>query len=72
MAWLSRVRVILNLRNFQTTLLFSDREKAPNYEIPSSFWINARGLWAEFKKIIGHFEGNLISFKIIKIMLYKI
>jgi len=28
-----------------------------------SFWINARNLW-EFKKIIDHFEGNLISFKI--------
>jgi len=39
------------------------------YEIPSLFWINTRSLWIEFKKIIGHFEENLISFKI---MLYKI
>ena len=44
------------------------RRKAP-YEIPSSLWVNARSLWTEFKKIIGHSERNLIS---CKIMLYKI
>ena len=36
-------------------------EERPHYEIPSLFWVNARKLWAEFKKIINQFEGNLIS-----------
>jgi len=44
--------------------------KGPCYEIRVYLGeINARSLWAEFKKIIDHFEGNLISFKI---TLYKI
>ena len=45
------------------------QRKDPYYEMPSSFQVNAKSLLAEFKKIIGHFERNLISFKI---MLYKI
>jgi len=46
------------------------RGKAPIMQYRVHFEIiNAKSLSAEFKKIIDHFEGNLISFKI---TLYKI
>jgi len=46
--------------------VYTYRGKIPIMRVlPSSFWVNARNLQAEFKKIVSHFEGNLITFKII-------
>ena len=49
-----------NRRLREDKLKFSSeiQRKDPYYEISSSFWINARSLRAELKKVIGHFEGN--------------
>ena len=33
-------------------------EERPLLWDTDSFWVNARNLWAEFKKIINHFEGR--------------
>jgi len=34
-------------------------KKGPYYEISSLFWVNAKNLWAELKKIIDYFEGGI-------------